>query len=223
MSINDEQARQARDYLKQAADAISAGHTLINRANDTPIVMDAPPVIVPLSQRDPQWSGETLGFSTHGQKIGDFGCTITCIAMWLNFVTVGGIYTPHSVNADLKAKGGFAWDINRSDQNLVNWSALPAIYQQLKFNGKVDCPNSPAPLNLVDDMLTKGLPVMVYVDALPLSGLQQHFVLLTKKRTTTYDIANPWTGTMQTLTPQYGDTPAHAVCGIVQLAVVPNI
>lgn len=180
--------------------------------------MDVPRVVKPLSQRDPTWAGDTLGFSTHGQTIGGYGCTITDIAMLLNFITGGSAYTPRSVNIDLKAHNGYTWDAAHTDQNLVLWPALPSIYPQLKYNGKIDCPNTPAPLNVVDGILANGLPVIVYVDASPLAGLQQHFVLITFKRTTTYDIANPWTGTMQTLTPQYGDIPAHAICGIVQLA-----
>lgn len=176
------------------------------------------PVVVPLSQRDPKWAGERLAFSTHGQTIGGFGCTITCLAMWLNFVTPGGSVTPRQVNEDLKAQGGFTWDQAHTDQNLVLWPALPKIYPRLKYTGRIDCPDKPAPLEIVDGLLQSGLPMIVYVDASSLSGLQQHFVLITFKRTTTYDIANPWTGTMQTLTPIYGDTPAHAICGIVPLA-----
>ena len=171
--------------------------------------------VVALSQRDPAWSADVLGFSTHGQTIGSYGCAITALAMWLNFVTPQAGYTPRSVNEAMKEKGGYAWDINHTDRNLVNWSALNYIFPQLVFNGKIDCPNSPAPLNVVDAMLDKHLPVMVWVKY---PGVPQHFVLLTLKRTTTYDIANPWTGTMQTLTPQYGATPSQAICGVVQLA-----
>jgi hypothetical protein len=176
--------------------------------------------VVPLSQRDPSWASDKLAFSTHGQTIGSHGCTITCLAMLLNFVTPTAGYTPRTVNDILKSKAGYGWDAAHLDQNLVNWAALPLIFPQLKYNGKIECPNTPAPMNIVDALLlANNIPAIVYVDAEPLAGLQQHFILLTNKRTTTYDIANPWTGTMQTLNPQYGDTPAHAICGIVQLVV----
>lgn len=174
----------------------------------------------PLSQRDPLWANVTLGFSTHGQTIGGYGCAITCIAMWLNYVLRRADYTPLIVNTDLKTHNGYVWDFAHTDQNLVSWPALPNIYP-LIFNGKVDCPNTPAPLSLIDTMLTHGWPAIVYVDAsLTQVGLQQHFVMITGKADENYSIANPWTGQMESLTPQYGRTPAQAVCGIVQLEPV---
>lgn len=217
--MNDDQIASAKQYITKAigshndADAaLQSLYLLLTPSGDNRSV-------VPLGQRNPPWAGDTLGFSTHGQTLSGYGCTVTAIAMFLNFITPQGGHTPRTVNESLKAHNGFVWDEKHTDQNLVLWTSLPAIYPQLRFNGKIDCPNTPAPLDVVDGILAGGLPVIVYVDASPLAGLQQHFVLITYKRTTTYDIANPWSGSMQTLTPQYGDTPAHAICGIVKLAV----
>lgn len=214
--MNDDQLASAKQMITQAishhneADSVLQSlYLLLNPSEDNRSV-------VPLGQRNQPWAGDTLGFSTHGQTISTYGCTITGIAMFLNFITPQAGYTPRTVNESMKAHGGFTWDAKHTDRNLVLWTALPSIFPQLKFNGKIDCPDSPAPLDVVDGILASGLPVIVWVRY---PGVPQHFVLITFKRTTTYDIANPWTGTMQTLTPQYGQNPSQAICGIVKLGV----
>lgn len=154
--------------------------------------------VMPISQRDSRWAAETLGFSTHGQTLGSHGCAITALCMLINYVLPREGMNPSTLNTLYKNSGGFVWDSAHTDQNLVDWTTLSKLYVPFKLLGKVDCPTTPAPMEAIDDLL-RNLPVIVYVDAEPKAGLQQHFVVLTKKRTTTYDIANPWTGTMQTL------------------------
>ena len=59
-----------------------------------------------LSQNDPRWKNKKLGHSR--STIGNFGCTITCIAMMTNRTT-------DEVNELLKANNGFV------QGNLVAW------------------------------------------------------------------------------------------------------
>lgn len=170
--------------------------------------------ITSLSQRDPCWSSVRLGYSTEGQTIGSHGCLITALAMWLNsFQDASALqFTPTIVNADLmRTKNGYVIT------NLVNFGALRNVYPQIVYGGRIDCPLDPAPLGEIDAMLARGLPVIVYVDANRyVGGVQQHFVLVTGSVGNDYAIANPWNGKIQTLTPIYGDTAAHAVCGIIK-------
>lgn len=67
-----------------------------------------------LSQRDARWKNLKLGFSKT-LTIGDYGCTITCLAMYLGT-------TPDAVNERLKAVNGF------SQETLVIWAKIAEAF-----------------------------------------------------------------------------------------------
>lgn len=67
-----------------------------------------------LSQRDARWKNLKLGFSKT-LTIGDYGCTITCLAMYLNT-------TPDVVNERLKSVNGFA------QETLVIWAKVAEAF-----------------------------------------------------------------------------------------------
>ena len=81
-------------------------------------------------QRDPRWANDKLGFSTTS-TIGNYGCTISCVAMLANL-------TPKEVNDRLKAVKGFQND-------LILWQKINEAIPWLKWewrgytyeNGKV--------------------------------------------------------------------------------------
>lgn len=163
-----------------------------------------------LSQRDQRWASYLLG--TSGVTIGGYGCAITCLAMWLNAVhpDTAPLQDPLTVDAMLKVSGGYA------SGNLLNWQKLPFIYDEIKYTGRVDCPNTSAPLNEIDDLLSRGVPVIVYVDFSTAPNLQQHFVIITGKNSDGYEMRDPWTGDAASIT-RYGKTPELAICGIIRL------
>ena len=76
-----------------------------------------------LSQRDPRWSGVTIG--TSNVTIGSHGCTITCLAM------AAGL-TPDEINSRLLKVNGYA------NGNLVIWSkiseAIPTLSNGIRSN-----------------------------------------------------------------------------------------
>lgn len=164
------------------------------------------------SQRDPRWADVKLG--TSGVTIGGYGCAITCWAMWLNAVTRQNNHDPLTVNNALLDFGGYV------SGNLLAWQKLPAIYIGVKYDGRIDCPTTPAPLNEIDDMLERDLPVIVYVDFSTAPNLQQHFVLITGKQGDNYVIRDPWHGDESLIT-RYGKTPQQAICGIIRLGFTP--
>jgi hypothetical protein len=78
------------------------------------------------SQRDSRWKNEKLGFGN--TTIGDYGCTITCVAMMADI-------EPSEVNQRLKSKNGFTGD----NGNLILWSkikeAIPWLEWQFRGYG----------------------------------------------------------------------------------------
>ncbi len=74
--------------------------------------------IIPLNQRDIRWKNVPLGFSS--LTLGDYGCTITCLAM------LAGL-NPDEVNARLKAVNGF------QDKSLILWSKIKEAIPWLEF------------------------------------------------------------------------------------------
>lgn len=168
--------------------------------------------VKPIGQRDPEWANHRLGMSK--VTIGGYGCAITCLAMWLNAVKAEAHpdLDPLTVNEYLVLGGGYR------AANLVDWSRLPRLYQEMKYLGRVDCPTTSAPIEQVDALLDKGLPVIVYVDFSHEPGLQQHFVLITHRgEGGEYYINDPWFGDQSTLCPRYGQTAKAAICGIILL------
>ena len=62
--------------------------------------------LVYLSQQDPQWKNDLLGFGDPGDTIGYVGCALTATAMLLS--GHGYTETPKTLNQKLKNVNGFA-------------------------------------------------------------------------------------------------------------------
>lgn len=120
-----------------------------------------------LSQQDIRWAAIRLGTS-RTTTIGSHGCVITCLAMLLG-------ETPDTVNKKLIEGKGYA------NVNLVDWSALPRIFPQIKSYKRYYKYN--------DSDVKENLPCLVEVDGAPI-GSKKHWVLyIGNKR-----LIDPWTG-----------------------------
>ncbi len=118
-----------------------------------------------LSQNDPRWKNIKLGFSN--TTIGNYGCTITCIAM------IVGV-TPDVVNQRLKDVNGFA------EGNLVIWAKIEEAFPGIKVRRVWTYDNAD---------VKKSLPCLVEVDGKPIGGFR-HWVVYTGNQKC-YD---PWDG-----------------------------
>lgn len=131
---------------------------------------------VPLSQRDPRWSGLTLGESSH--TIGFQGCTITCIAMFYGL-------TPDLVN-DLLKKADAYYPENENDpfnpqKDLVWWTKLGQAIPGAKFVYKYNQYNN--------DTVLQNIPCLVEVNAASI-GASRHWVLYIGN----HQLIDPWDG-----------------------------
>lgn len=133
--------------------------------------------IKPLSQRDPQWAGKKLGFSN--LTIGNYGCTLTCLTMLLNYL--GYSETPATVNDNLKKVGAFTGA-------LILWANVPKAYPKLKWVTRGYNYNN---LTVWWQINIKKVPVMVEVNAARI-GAAKHWVLFIGDA----KMADPWTGTI---------------------------
>jgi len=129
---------------------------------------------------------------------------LTCLSMLSTYY--GHPVLPHTLNAELVAVNGFA------NTNLMIWEKLTEVYPDIKWDGRIDCPDTPTPLSTIDQYLNAGKPVIACVDFDPKEGLQQHFVLIIGKDTD-YFINDPWTGETYFFTAKYGD-PAKGIMGL---------
>lgn len=179
-------------------------------------IMDAPVY----SQRDPQWAKEHYGLQRASVRstIGAYGCAITCIAQKL---TLQGLTTT-PLEVQQKMAAGLAFK-NFGSFNFVDWSRVPVVFPMLKYLGRNDVTTPIAPkriMDLIELRLQLSDPPIIYVDAERyVGGLQQHFVLVVSRmKSGTLTIANPWTGTVQDLR-AYADTDARAVRGLMLLDV----
>lgn len=138
-----------------------------------------------LSQRDPKWRGETLGFDT-SLTLGSDGCALTCLAMLVN--GYGFDETPSTLNAKLKALGpgnGFLG-------GLIVWGGLSRLFPKITFQRIVICRDQPAPLQAIDQTLDAGQPLIVEIDSSPAAGLQNHWVVLYARQSGDYLMLDPY-------------------------------
>ena len=139
-----------------------------------------------ISQQDPAWKNERLGFSSH--KIGPYGCTLTCLTMLVN--GFGKNETPASLNQKLKGLGSRSGFID----DLVVWGGLPMLYPEFSMRKITLCRETtkPAPLDEIDAALARGQAVLVELDRSPAAGIQNHWVVLYKKEGNDYLMNDPW-------------------------------
>ncbi len=138
--------------------------------------------VQPLSQMDPRWKDNKLGLD-RTSTIGKYGCLLTSMTMVAN--GFGANETPASLNDKMKAVGGFIDD-------LIIPGAMPSVVPQVRYAKRIQCNNPPAPLGEIDAALAAGLPVIIKVDYSPISGVQDHWIVLVDKQGSDYIIQDPW-------------------------------
>jgi len=154
-----------------------------------------------LSQRDPKWANELLGFDD-SCTIGTDGCALTCLAMLVN--GFGFSETPKTLNKKLKDLGPGSGFIGP----LMVWYGLTHIYPKIAFKTLVICKDQNAPLAEIDTALSAGQAVLVEVDRSLAQGLQTHWVVVYAKTDNDYLILDPYPipsdNKEVTLTTRYG-------------------
>ena len=93
--------------------------------------------LVYLSQQDPQWKNDTLGFGDPGDTIGYVGCALTSVSMLLS--GYGYSETPKTLNEKLKDKQGFV-------SAGIRWDVVCQVHPEMKLKANVACETSDAPL-----------------------------------------------------------------------------
>src|SRR5215208_7181090 len=139
--------------------------------------------LVYLSQQDPQWKNDTLGFGEPGDTIGFVGCALTSVSMLLS--GHGFKETPQTLNQKMKAKQGFV-------SSGIRWDVVSQVHPEVRLKANIRCETSDAPLDRIDAALAAGQPVVVRVDASPNPGLQWHYVLLYGRKGDDYLMLDPW-------------------------------
>jgi len=139
--------------------------------------------LVYLSQQDPQWKNDLLGFGDPGDTIGYVGCALTATAMLLS--GHGYAETPKTLNDKLKNVGGFV-------SSAIVWGAVSKIYPKVTLKAFIPCSTSDAPLAQIDASLAAGQPAIVQVDSSPAAGIQTHWVVLYARKGDDYLMLDPW-------------------------------
>jgi hypothetical protein len=151
--------------------------------------------LVYLSQQDPQWKNDTLGFASDPKDtIGYVGCALTSVSMLLS--GYGFKETPQTLNQKLKAKQGFV-------DSGIRWDVVHQVHPEVALKSNVRCENTDAPLEQIDSWLAAGHPVVVRVDASPNPGLQWHYVLVYGHEGDDYLMLDPWPYKPGTATKDY--------------------
>ena len=139
--------------------------------------------LVYLSQQDPKWKQDILGFGDPEDTIGYVGCALTSVAMLLN--GHGYAETPKTLNQKLKNVQGFV-------SAAIRWNAVSQVYPNVTVKSNISCTTSPAPLELIDAAIAAGQPAIVQVDSSPADGIQTHWVVVYDKKGDDYLILDPW-------------------------------
>lgn len=139
--------------------------------------------LVYLSQQDPQWKNDILGFGDPGDTIGYVGCALTATAMLLS--GHGYSETPKTLNQKLKNVGGFV-------SSAIVWGAVGKIHPNVMLKAYIPCSTSDAPLAQIDASLAAGQPAIVQVDNSPAPGIQTHWVVVYARKGDDYLMLDPW-------------------------------
>ncbi|HET6821456.1 MAG TPA: SH3 domain-containing protein [Anaerolineales bacterium] len=139
--------------------------------------------LVYLSQQDPKWKSDILGFGDPEDTIGYLGCALTSVAMLLS--GHGYVETPKTLNQKLKNVQGFV-------SAAIRWNYISQLYPNVTVKSNISCTTTPAPLDLIDSAIAAGQPAIVQVDSSPANGIQTHWVVIYKKRGDDYLMLDPW-------------------------------
>src|SRR5512138_327686 len=139
--------------------------------------------LVYLSQQDPQWKNDILGFGDPGDTIGYIGCALTSVAMLLS--GHGYIETPKTLNQKLKNVDGFVGAG-------IRWGAVSQIYPKVALKAFIPCSTSDAPLAQINTEIAAGQPAIVQVDYSNDPGIQTHWVMAYGQQADDYLMLDPW-------------------------------
>ena len=139
--------------------------------------------LVYLSQQDPQWKNDLLGFGDPGDTIGMYGCALTSVAMLLS--GHGYNETPKTLNEKMKANQGFV-------SSGIRWDVVNKVHPQITLKENIPCELTDAPLAKIDAALAAGQPVVVRVDSSPAPGLQWHYVMVYARKGNDYLMLDPY-------------------------------
>ncbi len=139
----------------------------------------------PLSQKDPRWKNEQLGFD-NTLTIGTDGCALTCLTMLVN--GYGFSETPSTINKKLKDMGPGVGYMG----GLIIWGALSRAFPRVTYQRIILCTDQPAPVADINSSLDAAQPVIVQVDRSPSPGLQSHWVILYARQGQDYLMLDPW-------------------------------
>jgi len=145
-----------------------------------------------LSQRDPQWTDEKLGFDeTH--TIGSDGCALACLTMLVNGYCFSE--TPSSMNRKLKELGSGIGFLG----GLIVWPGLTRAFPKIAFQRIIVCRDSPAPMDEINHWLDSGRPLVIEIARSPSPGLLYHWVVLYARQGDDYLMLDPWSQPPDTL------------------------
>src|SRR5215213_8755747 len=136
-----------------------------------------------LSQQDPKWKQDILGFGDPEDTIGYVGCALTSVSMLLS--GHGYAETPKTLNQKLKNVQGFV-------SAAIRWGSVSQLYPNVTVKSNISCTTTPAPLELIDAAIAAGQPAIVQVDSSPADGIQTHWVVIYEKRGDDYLMLDPW-------------------------------
>ena len=139
--------------------------------------------LVYLSQQDPKWKQDILGFGDPEDTIGYVGCALTSVAMLLS--GHGYTETPKTLNQKLKNVQGFV-------SAAIRWGSVSQLYPNVTVKANISCTTTPAPLELIDATIAAGQPAIVQVDSSPAEGIQTHWVVVYAKKGDDYLMLDPW-------------------------------
>jgi hypothetical protein len=138
-----------------------------------------------LSQRDPRWIDDGLGFD-NSVSIGTDGSALVALTMLVN--GYGYSETPSGMNHKFKEMGSGIGFLG----SLIVWPGVTRAFPGIIFRRIMVCRDQPAPLDEINTSLDSGQPLMVEINRSPCAGLQHHWVILYARQKEDYLILDPW-------------------------------
>ena len=160
------------------------------------------------SQRDPRWASQRLG-TVNGTTIGQEGCYISCFAMLACYY--GHNVTPADIDNDATNK-------LYVDGNEATDDMLQKIFSDCQYQQSFDYSNTPADLSKLQALLSDpSISVILEIDFdhNPSDGIQSHFVIAVDCDGTNVTIADPWYGSVDPFTKNYGNNPSQTILKFV--------
>ena len=160
-------------------------------------------------QKESAWKDKKLGTSTV-TTIGSNGCLLSDIASVCCYHDKDT--DPARLNDNLVKKNGFY------QGNRLIYGTISDIYPDITVDWTryIDCPDTPAPLDVIYQTLNEGLIPLLKVDASPTAGLQEHWIKAIGYDDTTREflVFDPWDKAEYWFRAKYGD-PATKIFKIV--------